>query len=373
MAQTQKYEKIAIFGSNLDKDVNPNNRSTNFVNRVFPIQQYQEYDAIVPMMATVPTAQSYLTIKQSYIDIIQKYMKPQPLIDVQLNFKDAEGNSELYDFQIFLFVDIILPLTFEFQIPVQYPERFFEPVFCLVPKKDQDFSCFFFNYTEDNIRYLTVTLKQDLNTHKTRILDKDQTLEFFIQTEFANWDLYLASDEETLLPSDIDEKTSFYDNWSKEDRDTARERWTKDDSHTLDYFQPLALHIKNPHITLPSDFYTRHGSGEKEDDEQIYIHNSKIQFTRIANQNEPIYQDIFLDENKIKLSRMTDYISTPMHLALDLNSSLLSEMDFEFLNGVGEENNNIDKNRPSFILCKFIKKYYDFSDGKKKINLPESI
>lgn len=375
MAQTQKYEKVAIFASNLDKEAYPDNRSTNFNNRVFPIQQYQEYDSVVPMMASVPTAYSYLTIQKKYIDRIMAVAATDTvLLETDLTFLDEQGEKTTHTMQIVLRLLLNLPLTFEFLTKPVNPEVFFEPVFSLRPKPgtENTLSAFYFGYNQKN-QFLLVTNRKDLNTHKAAILDQDQVLKFFLQTDFISYDVSITTDDNTLLPAKFEKNSFFPSNWTAEDKAEGQTRWDSNDTHILDYFQPIAIHIQgNPIFNLPDDFYTKHGSGESTDDEQIYIHNNRIEYTRIANQNEPIYQDMFLDEDLIKLSRITDYVSLPMHIALNMNSSLLSFMNFEFLNGVGEENNNIDKNRATFVLCKFIKKYYDFSDGKKKINIPDT-
>src|ERR1700743_2261764 len=54
MAQTQKYEKVVILNSSLDKDIFEENSSTNFSNQIYPISQFQKYDSVVPMMTSIP-------------------------------------------------------------------------------------------------------------------------------------------------------------------------------------------------------------------------------------------------------------------------------------------------------------------------------
>lgn len=109
------------------------------------------------------------------------------------------------------------------------------------------------------------------------------------------------------------------------------------------------------------------------ENELLFIHSDQIENSRIANQYEPIFDDIQITETDLEWGRVNYYLTIPNYIPINLSQSMINYITFEILNAFGEPNPNVDKTQPTIIICKLIKKYYDILDAKKKTFLTDGV
>lgn len=393
MAQTQKYEKVVILNSSLDNNIFPSNTSISFTNRIYPINQDQTYDAVYPMFSSVPLIQEpspepdpdpptvYFRLNDKGRKI---FTEPYTLLNSTLEVSimcQSIGNWQTEE----------LPLKLKFSIQMKPRLDISKHVF--YKKQNIDTFCDFFlfiehgNYLEnatddfivitpdDNPMFGCLRRPVTINKHLFWSIKKDQTLTWNLKGTFENSGSVTAT-------IGLDNKNYVYKRLYKES-DIRTIHWNAAEIEELltimndssNDFNMFNVYFRNVKATFPEDIWDEFEFAVdkplnlSDDNQQIYVHCNQINLTRIANQNEPIFQDMFISNNAIESGRLTEYSSIPNHIPLTLNTDMISEMSFEFLNALGEQNNFIDLERSTIIVCKLIKKYYDFSDAQKKTYL----
>ena len=389
MAQTQKFEKVVILNSSLDSDIFPNNSSTNFTNRIYPINQEQSYDAVFPMMCSVP--------------IISAPPDPDPSIKLyRLNdrgkvmFRDwyvlSNSTSEKTITCESVGTSNTVTLDLKLKIGIRLKPRLDLSKHVFEEKQDIATFCDFEIYLElgdwqknatqdfilvaPNDNPMMCCLKSEsINNHLYWEMKRGQTLAWKIEGNFegdgsAIADVGISPDTGiNIVKKRLWKETDLkYINWS-----TPEIIQLLNNMNSNTNIQFYHIYFRNLKVAFPTNIWeeieftpNKTVADISDDNQQIYVHCNNIHLNRIANQNEPIFQDMFISKNAIETGRLTDYLSIPNHLPLNLNSQLTSQLTFELLNAVGEENDFIDLERSTIIVCKLIKKYYDFSDAKKK-------
>lgn len=91
----------------------------------------------------------------------------------------------------------------------------------------------------------------------------------------------------------------------------------------------------------------------EDDDEQIYIHLDEIKPTRIANQNEPILQDILFGRSSVTdpARRIDKWFSLPLTVPLPFKTPFQQILHFSFTDAIGELNKLIDNRRSTICVC----------------------
>jgi|ERR1700743_3186 len=404
MAQTQKYEKVVILNSSLDKDIFEENSSTNFSNQIYPISQFQKYDSVVPMMTSIPIIKippeppdpdppiKLYRLNQLGKELFnnKNYLLENCVKALKIKAKGEGLESELRCFVGIELINNINISNHVFELK-QNIDKFFTPVvFFRFYKKE------FFAAQNDMVFLGGLTCNPIISSLKAEYIKFNNHSGWDIQTnQILQWNFSNSFNDRIgglfvgTVQLEMDEINFFKpSNWNNTTLTVALPNenpeispWTPED--TIEFrrllneepiklnFYKLTLH-DDYQITFPTDIWEEINftpncySEIGDDNQQIYVHNNNIELNRIANQNEPIFQDLFLSKNGIASNRLTDYISIPNSIPLTLNNSLISEMGFQFLNAIGVENQVIDLERSTIVLCKLIKKYYNFSDGKKK-------
>ena len=383
MAQTQKYEKIVILNSSSDNDIYPENTSTRFTNRVYPISESQTYDAVFPMMTSIPI--SLVPEPSLYIlnEEGRKYFDPEGISGTRFarSFKGetSDGKQEYGQFAYWVSIRPTLDVR---------NKQFFT--------KQETLLNFLISYNFNIAHVRSDPLTKEyivLTPNENPIIASLQKgvnigdhYGFDILPPYLEW----QADYECPLPAGgrITAKVGFLpvnsneimlkERYEPKDCLSWNNTWTHDELQSFcDKVNQVPREVNLYKVWLrtfridpiPSDIWITLENQQEaidDDNQQIYVHSEDINLTRIANQNEPIFQDLFISGNATDSGRITEYLSIPNFIPLTLNTPIVGDMTFELLNAVGERNVYIDRKRSTIIVCKLIKKYYDFSDAKKK-------
>lgn len=392
MAQTQKTEKIIILNSSLDTNHYPDNTASEFTNGIYPIAT-QTYDSLIPMTISVP--------------LLNVPDPPKPGVTyIKLNAlgrKLFEGDSikigEIAPTLRFSSSSTIRSCGMIFEIlarpRLKLKDELFSTTFDLRNQLD-----FFIRYQHDidseyQVAKDVIIADNDNNPHLIRLKEQIGNRHVpwkYVLNSPTSYDFNLELGESQLKISGQVVRNSeympmrntytehilqFYNNyeyWNEaEIKELIRrangvfpecffDKWTINNLKWVNVpniFERVTLLYKDSidrNVRLT----------EADDNFQIYIHSPNIRLNRIANQHEPILHDLYITQEDLKNRRITENITIPQHIPYDLNSDLVSNLTMQMYNAVGEINTLIDESRSSVILCKLIKKYYDFSDGEKK-------
>lgn len=394
MAQTQNYEKIVILKSNSDSKVFPENSSTKFTNNIYPILVDEAYDAIYPMCASIPIISGPTPEKppekEHKYRFSQKGLRMLGNLKYEYFKKDITLKCESPGIVNSLYSNLELTVSSIFTPHFDLKKLTFEEKPDL--KKLGDFHLTMklrpFNKNNCNDDCLIgcpnefphiCLLNFELNKHLYwRVIKGQQTLFDFIETNsdgcYYHIKLQLANTRlNPTLASYYGDFDYIKDRWNEAELQQANTALATGKTRYKN-FNILYFQMNMYDFILPDDIFEETSNAMElgdidDDDDQIYVHCNQISSTRIANQFEPIFLDTFVTENSKTIGRLNEYLSIPMFIPLDLTNSLNRTFEFEFLNAIGEINKNIDPNFTTFVLCKLIKKYYDFSDGKKKTHI----
>lgn len=396
MAQTQKYEKVVILNSSLDNEIYSDNDSSSFTNRIYPISENQSYDAVFPMMTSVPliVAPEKQSASTSLFRLNDKGKK------LFSDWYTIDGSVTEITVQVVLRgwvndLEDVLKIKFGIRIKpkLDISKHVFYSKQDLTHLFDYDVFVTHGNVSgnatsdliiiapNDNPMLGLLAPTREIGDHQFWLIRTNQTL---------NWTLKGTFEGEGSCSANI--------GIIKNNLTVIKRLWKTTDIETVNWsygeIVDLLTLMNNPgkefnfynisfdslQVELPKNIwqeiqFTPNApiSEISDDNQQIYVHCENIDLNRIANQNEPIFQDMFISNNAIQSGRLTDYPSIPNHIALNLNAQIVSELHFEFLNAVGEPNGYIDQEKSTIIVCKLIKKYYDFSDAKKKTYLTNII
>lgn len=402
--QSEAFEKVVILLSDSDKTFYPNNTVHSFESRIFPIQQNKSYDAFYPISCSVPIKTTPLPpppppkplkgwrLTPYGKTFFQNYTLPLNggSIDFQCTATNRIGLPIVSRFRVSLNIQFIPILDiseelFSIKPPLDKLFRYSLKSMPMVRQDEATYDFVFFNTCEELCAISYVKSEPLHGEHRGWEIDDiiKNPVQWEVETE-EGLDVIVhgitVTDDDLPVINNLKQDQIYTEPgyWTQGDINYFLEVYNNWQSRRtrLNYYGLRMTDVTVNFNNLDKKLWEWYEPSEAnepidDDNQQIYLYCDQINYSRIANQYERLFMDLHITPSAQNAGRLTEDISIPMYIPFDTVNDLVPRLRFYILNALSEKNTALDEDRKVVVIGKLIKKYFDVTDAKTKIELPE--